>query len=81
MKKLIFAVSLAVPTFFFSQETSKDKKCDLSADFKEPKPEKSIQSKLKRGDATIEDLRKHIEIENDVDTKGCGFSSIYGAIR
>lgn len=51
-------------------------KCNLGADFKEPKPDKGIQSFLKRGDATIEDLRKHIAVENDCDVKDIIFLKI-----
>lgn len=65
MKKLIFTVLFAVPTLYFAQETQKDKKCDLPANYVEPAPDKKIQSFLKKVDATIEDLRKHVAIDND----------------
>ncbi|MDR4952610.1 hypothetical protein REB14_10525 [Chryseobacterium sp. ES2] len=65
MKKLIFTVLLAVPTLYFAQETQKDKKCDLPANYQEPQPDRKIQSFLKKVDATIEDLRKHVAIDND----------------
>ena len=73
MKKLLFTLLIALPAFFFAQQTEKDSKCDLPANYQEPKPDKKIQSKLKRGDATIEDLRKHIAIENDCDIKDVVF--------
>ena len=73
MKKLLFTLLLALPTLFFAQQTKKDSKCDLPTNYQEPKPDKKIQSKLKRGDATIEDLRKHIAIENDCDIKDVVF--------
>lgn len=64
MKKLLFTIGLVLPTLFFAQE-SKQNKCDLPKSYQEPKPDKKIQSWLKRSDATIEDLRKHIAVEND----------------
>ena len=73
MKKLLFTLLIALPTFFFAQQTEKDSKCDLPTNYQEPKPDKKIQSKLKRGDATIEDLRKHIAIENDCEVKDVVF--------
>ena len=73
MKKFLFTLLIALPTFFFAQETEKDSKCDLPTNYQEPKPDKKIQSKLKRGDATIEDLRKHIAVENDCDVKDVVF--------
>lgn len=65
MKKLLFTLALALPTLYFAQETQKDKKCDLPANYQEPAPDKKIQSFLKKVDATISDLRKHIAIDND----------------
>ena len=50
--------------------------CNLDTNFKEPKPDKSIQSWLKRGDATIEDLRKHIAVEQECETKEIIFLKI-----
>lgn len=69
MKKLIFTFAIALPTLYFAQETQKDKKCDLPANYQEPKADKKIQSFLKKVDATISDLRKHIAVENDCDEK------------
>lgn len=54
----------------------KDITCNLSADFQEPKTDKSIQAWLKRGDATIEDLRKHIAVENDCELSDIKFLKI-----
>lgn len=65
MKKLLFTLALALPTLYFAQETQKDKKCDLPANYQEPVPDKKIQSFLKKVDATISDLRKHVAIDND----------------
>ena len=73
MKKLIFTLAMALPTLYFAQETQKDKKCDLPANYQEPKPDKKIQSFLKKVDATISDLRKHIAVENDCDEKDVVF--------
>lgn len=56
---------LVVSTLYFAQETGKDKKCDLPANCLEPTPDKKIQSFLKKVDATIEDLRKHVALDND----------------
>ncbi len=66
MKKLLFTIGLLVPTLFFAQQTQK---CDLPKDYQEPKPEKKLQSGLKRVNATINDLRRHIAVENDCDEK------------
>lgn len=65
MKKLLFTLVVALPTLYFAQDTQKDKKCDLPANYVEPTPDKKIQSFLKKVDATISDLRKHIAIDND----------------
>ena len=67
MKKLLFTLLLALPTFFFAQQSEKDSKCDLPANYQEPKPDKKIQNWLRHSDATIEDLRKHIAVENEVE--------------
>lgn len=58
MKKLLLTVSLLLSAHSFAQQTDK---CDLPKDFQEPKPEKRLQSCLKRVNATINDLRKHIK--------------------
>ncbi|OWP74653.1 hypothetical protein [Flavobacterium oreochromis] len=76
MKKLLFAIGLTLPTLFFAQQTEKDSKCDLPTNYLEPKPDKKIQRFLKIVDATIEDLRKHIAVENDVDEKDVIFLRI-----
>lgn len=73
MKKLTFTLMFALPTFYFAQETQKDKKCDLPTNYQEPAPDKKIQSFLKKVDATISDLRKHIAVENDCDEKDVVF--------
>lgn len=76
MKKILFVIGLALPTLFFAQQTETDSKCNLSANYQEPKPDKKIQRFLKIVDATIEDLRKHIAVENDVDEKDVVFLRI-----
>jgi len=76
MKKFLTAVVIIVSTMTFAQQTEKDSKCDLPKDYQEPKPDKKIQSWLKRGDATIEDLRKHIAVENDCNEKDVIFLRI-----
>ncbi|WP_430827197.1 hypothetical protein [Chryseobacterium indologenes] len=76
MKKLLFTLVLALPTLYFAQETGKDKKCDLPTNYQEPAPDKKIQSFLKKVDATIEDLRKHVAIDNDCEEKDIVFLRI-----
>lgn len=73
MKKLLLTVSLLLSAHSFAQQTDK---CDLPKDFQEPKPEKRLQSCLKRVNATINDLRKHIAVENDCDEKDIVFLRI-----
>ena len=73
MKKFLTAVVIIISTMTFAQQTDK---CDLPTNYQEPKPDKKIQSWLKRGDATIEDLRKHIAVENDCDEKDVIFLRI-----
>lgn len=68
MKKLLFTIGFVLPTLIFAQE-SKQNKCDLPKDFKEPKPEKKLQSMLKMVGATLDDLKKHIAVEHDCDEK------------
>lgn len=67
MKKLFYIAALTLPSIFFAQQTESENKCNLPENYQEPKSDKKIQSWLKRGDATIEDLRKHIAVDNDVD--------------
>lgn len=76
MKKFLLALIVVIPTIAFAQQAEKDSKCDLPANYQEPKPDKKIQRFLKIGDATIEDLRKHIAVENDVDEKDILFLRI-----
>jgi hypothetical protein len=59
-----------------SVKQSSSNRCNLSADYTEPKPDKKVQSWLKRGDATIDDLRKHISVENDCQVSDVIFLSI-----
>ena len=76
MKKILFIFALALPTLYFSQQAEKKSKCDLPANFQEPQPDKKIQRFLKIGDATIEDLRKHIAVENEVELSEIKFLRI-----
>lgn len=76
MKKLLFTLALVLPTLYFAQDTQKDKKCDLPSNYQEPQPDKKIQSFLKKVDATIEDLRKHVAIDNDCEEKDVVFLRI-----
>jgi len=77
MKKFLTAVVIVVSTMTFAQQTEKDSKCDLPKDYQEPKPNKKIQSWIKRfGAVTIEDLRKHIALDNDCEEKDVIFLRI-----
>lgn len=82
MKKLFNIILFTLPTLFFAQaqaqaqETEKENKCNLPTNYQEPKPDRKIQGWLKRGDATIEDLRKHIAIDNDIDVSDIVFLRI-----
>ena len=59
-----------------TESNTSNNKCNLASDYVEPKPDKSIQSWLKRGDATIEDLRKHIAVENECESSDIKFLKI-----
>lgn len=76
MKKIIFTLVLILPTLYFAQDSQKDKKCDLPSTYQEPAPDKKIQSFLKKVDATTEDLRKHIAVDNDCEEKDIVFLRI-----
>ncbi|MDR6921219.1 hypothetical protein SAMN05421786_103241 [Chryseobacterium ureilyticum] len=80
MKKFLSALVIIVSTITFAQQTENPKQtvkeCDLPSNYQEPKQDKKIQSWLKRGDATIEDLRKHIAVENDCNEKDVIFLRI-----
>lgn len=80
MKKFLTTVVISVSTIAFAQQTENPKQtakeCGLPSNYQEPKPDKKIQSWLKRADATIEDLRKHIAVENDCNEKDVIFLRI-----
>lgn len=80
MKKILTAVVIVVSTMTFAQQIENPKQtvkeCDLPSNYQEPKPDKKIQSWLKRADATIGDLRKHIAVENDCGEKDIIFLRI-----
>ncbi|WP_424492732.1 DUF3157 domain-containing protein [Salinimicrobium sp. GXAS 041] len=46
--------------------SSSDADCKLPENFEEPKGDKGIQRWLKRGDATVADLKKHVAVDLDV---------------
>ena len=50
-----------------SEDASKSssKICKIGKDFLEPKSDKSITSWLKKFDATTDDLKKHVAVDND----------------
>jgi hypothetical protein len=75
MKKFLSALVLVISTITFAQQTEQNK-CDLPSNYQEPKPDKKVQSFLKKVDATIEDLRKHIAVENDCNEKDVIFLRI-----
>lgn len=47
------------------KKTSANKNCELPVDFKEPEGDKKIQNWLKRGDAQVKDLKKHVAVDNN----------------
>jgi hypothetical protein len=48
-----------------TKATTSDSDCILEASYVEPKSEKGINSWLKKFDATTDDLKKHVAVEND----------------
>jgi hypothetical protein len=48
-----------------TKNTSSENECVLDANYVEPKSEKGINSWLKKFDATTDDLKKHVAVEND----------------
>ena len=44
---------------------SNNKNCKTGKDFVEPKSDKSVTSWLKKFDATTDDLKKHVAVDND----------------
>ncbi|UTX46666.1 hypothetical protein [Chryseobacterium sp. MA9] len=75
MKKFLTALVITASTMTFAQQTEQNK-CNLPVNYQEPKPDKKVQSFLKKVDATIEDLRKHIAVENDCNEKDVIFLKI-----
>ncbi len=68
MKKLIFAIALAVPMLFFAQEQKEvTEPCTIPAGFKEPKGQYGNQKMLKKVGATVSDLKLHISVDRGVD--------------
>ena len=52
-------------TWEYSTKPTSQKDCVLEANYIEPKSEKGINSWLKKFDATTDDLKKHVAVEND----------------
>lgn len=48
-----------------TKKTSNFENCELEENFKEPEGDKKIQGFLKRIDATTEDLKKHVAVDNN----------------
>lgn len=74
MKKSLFICLLLASSIAFSQSNKSDKKneikqtnCGLAEDFKEPKSSKKVLRWLKKFDATTDDLKSHVAVENDVE--------------
>lgn len=49
-----------------NKTSSSDSDCELPANFEEPEGDRGIQRWLKRGDATVADLKKHVGVDLDV---------------
>lgn len=52
-------------TWEYATTTTSENDCVLDANYVEPKSEKGINSWLKKFDATTDDLKKHVAVEND----------------
>lgn len=52
-------------TWEYTKTTTSENDCVLDANYVEPKSEKGINSWLKKFDATTDDLKKHVAVEND----------------
>lgn len=52
-------------TWEYVSTTSSANDCVLDANYVEPKSEKGVNSWLKKFDATTDDLKKHVAVEND----------------
>lgn len=65
-KVVILNLLLLVSSFAISQNSQEKNDCDLPANFEEPKSEKKVLRWLKKFDATTDDLKKHVSVENDV---------------
>ncbi len=61
MKKVLISILMIFPLIGFSQTNNTD--CGLSNDFVEPIS--SLTKQLKRFNATLDDLKKHVAVEND----------------
>ncbi|RRJ89322.1 DUF3157 family protein [Paenimyroides tangerinum] len=48
-----------------TKTTTSENECVIDANYIEPKSEKGINSWLKKFDATTDDLKKHVAVEND----------------
>tara|TARA_R100001369_G_C3311009_1_gene167324 strand:+ start:1480 stop:1920 length:441 start_codon:yes stop_codon:yes gene_type:complete len=50
--------------------------CNLPADFEEPHGNRKIQGWLKRVDATVKDLKKHVAVDNDCSVDDIKITSV-----
>jgi hypothetical protein len=52
-------------TWEYDTKSISENDCNLDANYIEPKSEKGISSWLKKFDATTDDLKKHVAVENE----------------
>lgn len=52
-------------TWEYDIKVTSENDCVLDANYVEPKSEKGVNSWLKKVDATTDDLKKHVAVEND----------------
>ena len=52
-------------TWEYDTKSTSESDCVLDANYVEPKSEKGVNSWLKKFDATTDDLKKHVAVEND----------------
>ena len=74
MKKILILVLILTSSLAFCQNNKSDENtenaevnCGLKDDFEEPKSDKKVLRWLKKFDATTDDLKKHVAVENDVE--------------
>lgn len=63
-------------TWVYSETKTEEKTCSIAGNFVEPKGESKHQSFLKRVDATVTDLKKHISVDRDCKTTDITLTNI-----